>query len=837
MVRVRPLWLIRILVVILASATNVFAAPNNPIVFVTQPPWPYDFTTINATFGNHRASLDAAPRGGDLYIRYANGTLKNLTQAAGYGMSGFQGAQSIAVRDPSVHWDGAKVIFSMVVGAPTAQYQVNQYRWQLYEITGLGQSDTPVITKVPNQPEAFNNVSPTYASDDSIIFTSDRPRNGATHLYPQRDEYESSPTNTGLWKLTPQTGVLILLDHAPSGDFSPFVDSFGRVIFVRWDHLQRDQQNQCSNSSFQAFNYSSEAADAQALDTDAEVFPEARGACEQESGGNLDLHRFNHFLPWQINEDGTEMETINHIGRHELVDYLGKSFNDDPNVVEYYGQYTRTNQNSVENMFQLSEDPTTPGTYLGTHAPEFGTHASGQLFFFSAAPSTNADDIDIRYITHPDTANTDETPSASHIGLSRDPVSLSNELLVASHTESTLPDTNLGTTANPQSRYAYRLRTFTPQGNYFVPDTTLTSGIQETISFWNPDTLVSFSNVTMWELQPRELIARPRPPARQPALPAPEESIFADVGVAVEDLQEFLRDNELALIVSRNVTVRDDLDRQQPTNLRVLNTQTSTVPRSGKVYDIAHFQIFQGDQVRAYAGGSATQGRRVLAQPMHSVTDNIENPDGPPGSVAIAADGSVAAFVPARRALTYQLTDAAGEGVVRERLWLTFQPGEIRVCASCHGLNKNDHLGNTEPTNPPEALRSLLEAWSGSAPSAPTFDLSTRARVRAGAKVRLDISGNERAANRSVQIAARVGRKNCGILATVTTDDSSAGRLSVKTPRTSRRSKIRFALAYQDSERDHAQVTLLPAAVRDSQSTAPLSPKRMCRALKKAAQK
>ena len=33
-----------------------------------------------------------------------------------------------------------------------------------------------------------------------------------------------------------------LLDHAPSGDFKPTVDSFGRVIFTRWDHLQRDQQ-------------------------------------------------------------------------------------------------------------------------------------------------------------------------------------------------------------------------------------------------------------------------------------------------------------------------------------------------------------------------------------------------------------------------------------------------------------------------------------------------------------------------------------------------------------------------------------------------------------------
>ncbi|HEX9921778.1 MAG TPA: hypothetical protein VGD99_03875, partial [Anaerolineae bacterium] len=79
--------------------------------------------------------------------------------------------------------------------------------------------------------------------------------------------------------------------------------------------------------------------------------------------------------------------------------------------------------------------------------------------------------------------------------------------------------------------------------------------------------------------------------------------------------------------------------------------------------------------------------------------------------VALADDGSMAAFVPARRAMSWQLTDSAGTGVVRERFWLTFQPGEVRVCASCHGLNEQDQAGNPRPTNPPEALRQLLQYW------------------------------------------------------------------------------------------------------------------------------
>ena len=81
------------------------------------------------------------------------------------------------------------------------------------------------------------------ARDDRILFTSDRPRNGDAHLYPQLDEYESTPTVTG----TLVDGGRRHRPAAPrprrSGDFTPLVASDGRVIFTRWDHLQRDQQN------------------------------------------------------------------------------------------------------------------------------------------------------------------------------------------------------------------------------------------------------------------------------------------------------------------------------------------------------------------------------------------------------------------------------------------------------------------------------------------------------------------------------------------------------------------------------------------------------------------
>ncbi len=74
--------------------------------------------------------------------------------------------------------------------------------------------------------------------------------------------------------------------------------------------------------------------------------------------------------------------------------------------------------------------------------------------------------------------------------------------------------------------------------------------------------------------------------------------------------------------------------------------------------------------------------------------EKIINSNGPLGSVKIAKDGFIAAFVPAQRYLTWQTTDPNGIPVVREKYAITFQLGEVRVCASCHGINKADQVGN-----------------------------------------------------------------------------------------------------------------------------------------------
>lgn len=692
---------------------------TNPILFVTQVPIPSDFTNVVSVFGNHLPSLKKAPRGGDLYILYPNGQLRNLTREAGYGRDGFQGENSIAVREPCVHWSGEKAVFSMVVGATERQYRSGTYRWQLYEVSGLALGQTAQIRKVPRQPEDFNNVSPIYSSDGRILFTSDRPRNGARHLYPQLDEYETAPTNSGLWSLRPVDGKLELLDHAPSGNFTPSIDSFGRVIFTRWDHLQRDQQADADaggRNVYGTFDYSDESDQAQILGSRTEVFPEPRRVrTDLLEGTNLKGHSFNHFFPWMMRQDGKELETLNHIGRHELHTYFASSFNDDFSLEDFVAQISgRLNDGSILNMLQIQEDPLRPGRYLGVNAPEFFTHAAGQIISLTAPPGLAADRIALEYLTHRETrgyTQDGETPSSDHSGLYRSPLPLSDGTLIAVHTDETRRDRNDGSRAEPISRYDFRLKRLVRSGSYWIAGQPLTSSIHKEISYWDPDVLVRYSG-PLWELDPVEVKPRRAPLEAELELEEAERSIFREEAVEVASFQADLRSKGLALVISRDVTRRDAADRQQPFNLRVAGSPNQTTGDSGKLYEVAYLQFFQGDQVRGIGGADDPRpGRRVLARAMHGLDGENPHSSGPAGSVDVALDGSMAALVPARRALSWQMTDPAGQAVVRERYWLTFQPGEIRVCGSCHGVNGQDQSGDTPPENSPEALRILLQHW------------------------------------------------------------------------------------------------------------------------------
>lgn len=696
-----------------APPAGAQVATANPVLFVTQVPIGA-FGTSTAVFGNHLPGIQSAPRGGDLVLRYGDGTLRFLTAEAGYGSAGMQGANAIAVREPCVHWSGQKALFSMVVGAATQQYQVGSYRWQIYEVTGLGVGETATIRLVEGQPP-YNNVSPIYATDGRILFVSDRPRGGEAHLHPLLDEYESAPIVSGIYSLDEATGEVVLLEHAPSGVTSLSLDSFGRVIFTKWDHLQRDQQGDAPSTAatYKAFTYASEAADAAKTTSlaGAEVFPEPRTQNDPAYSPVLSTHSFNHFFPWEMNEDGTGEETLNHVGRQEIGgSYTEGSFTADPNLTYHTPQSTHANTLYLAGsagLHYLREDPTSPGDFLSAYTQEFGTAGGGTLMRISGAPSVNAEAMTLTAVT----PTSSDALVPQQTGYFRNPLPMSDGQLLAAWTPATGYLQNQGTTAAPDWSYDYRIVELAPSGAFFAASQPLTSGIAKSISWWTPDALASFSG-NLWELDPVEVVARPIPAPRQSVLPAIEAQVFADEGVDVEEFRQFLRDNELALIVSRDVTRRDRGDLQQPFNLAVPGGAT-TLADGGTVYEVAHLQIFQGDALRGYGElASPHPGRRLLARPMHGEGVS-QAPGAPAGAVSVALDGSVAALVPARRALTWQLTDSEGEGVVRERNWVSFQAGEIRVCANCHGVNTEAQDGQGEPENEPQALRDLLAAWAG----------------------------------------------------------------------------------------------------------------------------
>jgi len=289
----------------------------------------------------------------------------------------------------------------------------------------------------------------------------------------------------------------------------------------------------------------------------------------------------------------------------------------------------------------------------------------------------------------------------------------------------------------------------------------------------------------------------------------------------------------LALIVSRNVTTRDNLDHQQPRNLRVVGGAAQTIQSSGKIYDVAHLQIFQGDLIRGYSGSSSTQGRRVIAQPMHDgLEENPENSQGPDGSFKIGYDGSMAALVPARRALTRQLTDQAGEGVVRERLWLTFQPGEIRVCTSCHGINSHDQAGQTAPTNSPQSLLDLLEFWNKTPHDGARFSFKGHLSTKSDRKIKLKVIGqNQQAIEKSLSLSLSIKHYSCGTIKEFSTNSDGMYKLSKRLPISALGTKLKFILRYLGSTIGTRKINARRSAKKSKKS-----PKKICRQIKRSFQ-
>ncbi len=700
-----------LVVTALISASPALHAgnPTNPILFVTQVPIPEEvnsrdvtqsFMSIASPFSNHLADTLHAGRGGSLWVRFNNGQLVNLLTVADWGAipGGQPTADAMAVRNPSVNWTATKAIFSMTTGKPSGPADTTQYLFQLYEITlptqaQLAASVKPVLTKVANQP-AFNNVFPTYAQNGKVVFSSDRPYNGQAHLA-QREEYLSLPTVSGLWTLDPTDATsLKILHHAPSGAFYPFVDSAGRVIFTNWDHLSRDTQavtdsrppdpaysetfTQTANGSGNFVDETAAAAFTQVTAMSAntwDTFPEPRNFDRKTLATNYPGLNGN-----ALNTGG---ELLNHVGRHEVGAGFTRSFNTDANLMDFNPSTlpSATNGNYAIHKFFSSfyaprEDPLNSGTFYGADGPDLGTHGAGRIATLSnAGAGANPDGMLVNYLTNAASAPivkggmnqplTGQSASAVDLDLYRTPMPLADGNLIAPHVAVKQTDYNTATVTNPMpvTGYNFRLRSLKPPvapALYYTNDVTLTTGISINTSYYVGATLVNYNGLA-WELDPVEVVARTTPTAPGAATIHPVTAAqFATAGVDIPTFQNYLSANNAALSVSFDVTKRDRHDKQQPYNLRVSwsNHQTMGTGTSGGLYDIAWMRFFQADLRRGYAlnTGTPIPGRRVVATPLHdTMSHNVQTAGAPAGSVRIGDDGSVAAILPAGKAMTWDM--------------------------------------------------------------------------------------------------------------------------------------------------------------------------------------
>ncbi len=688
---------------------------TNPVVFVAQPPIPYEIngsitnTLLNVTtiFGNHLPDPRHCARGGDLWLMLPNTNLVNLTRKGGFGTNGVQDGVGIAVRDPKISWDGKKVLFSMVAGTPTNSTDTTPFYWQLYECTNLDLviSDTntkPGIVRVLNQPPTNNNFNACYGLNGRIIFASDKPYKDQTHLHPARDEYKSAPAMSGIYSIDPATNDLRMLLHTPSGAFGPMVDSYARALITRWDHLtqdpfaQRDRRGEETNT---AFNFTSELTNAAPNFNLLELFPEPRNFdTNQQATLGVNGNSFNNFFPWQFDPvNGGNEEIINHWGRHEFQLGMVKTFFADPGLITFSNLSSRiasgvisANTNPFPSFFHIVEDPRTNGLYWGTASQDIsiqgGHHSGGALLTIMGPPSLNPTGMFATYITAPSSAN---GPGAN--GLYRDPMPMADGLFVASFSATPTAinsgwDTNTGTATLPVSQHHFRLHTLTNGAQYYAAAAQLTAGLTNNSVYWDGATRVT-NRGTMWELQPVEVRLRTEPTAPPPTVPVAALAAFAGAGIDPTTFLNNLAAREMAIVYSHNVTARDAADKQQPYNLFIPGG-TNSIANGNKAYAISHLSFFQADYVRAYT--NLHNGRRILATPMHdtaALNYTSSQSNAPPGGIELMSDGSQATIVPANRAVTWHLTGTNNnDSVVKERYWIDFRPGEIRASFQHSGI-------------------------------------------------------------------------------------------------------------------------------------------------------
>ncbi len=127
-------------------------------------------------------------------------------------------ARGGSVRDPQVHYDGRRILFSLRKAGTDV--------YHLYEIC----SDGTGLRQITDGP--WDDYEATYLPDDDIVFVSTRCRRWVNCWM----------TQVGvMYRCDPQGGSIRLVSANTEHDNTPWVMPDGRILYTRWEYVDRSQ--------------------------------------------------------------------------------------------------------------------------------------------------------------------------------------------------------------------------------------------------------------------------------------------------------------------------------------------------------------------------------------------------------------------------------------------------------------------------------------------------------------------------------------------------------------------------------------------------------------------
>ena len=217
-----------------------------PIAYVKRP-----IDTINDInpLGDPRNPFHFTP-GGDLYYRAVASSDSpeiNLTSSITAADPANNKDTAGDVADPSVSYDGTKIIFAMKIGEFKNTMPADQPTWNIWEYDLTTDTLRRVISG-DIKAEEGNDGAPAYLPDGRIVFLSDRQTRSkqflteygySTDSYLDEDRRDPAAV---LHVMNPDGSKIQQISFNQSDDLDPSVLSNGKIIFSRWEHAASKNQ-------------------------------------------------------------------------------------------------------------------------------------------------------------------------------------------------------------------------------------------------------------------------------------------------------------------------------------------------------------------------------------------------------------------------------------------------------------------------------------------------------------------------------------------------------------------------------------------------------------------